>query len=123
MKNVLIVSIVLLAKTLRADRCDIEKLRRQKTKFVEWFDMDRLAFPLIVRRRKDGDRFQPFGSDSQKKVGKFLTAERLERKDRADVVIIADAEKIIWLAPVRAAEQTKITAATQRILQVKIEQA
>jgi DNA/RNA-binding domain of Phe-tRNA-synthetase-like protein len=36
------------------------------------------------------------------------------------VLVVADAEKIIWVWPIRMSEQAKITDETQKILQLQI---
>jgi tRNA(Ile)-lysidine synthase len=88
--------------------------------FIEGFDIDKLKPPLIVRHRQAGDRFWPLGLPSEKKVGKFLTAGKVPHEIREKVFIVADAEKIIWVWPVRMSEQAKITDTTRRILQLQI---
>ena len=103
-----------------ARKCDIEKFRAEKTKFIEWFDLDKVKLPLIVRFRKAGDRFWPLGLAGEKKVGKFITAEKVPCELRRRVFVVADAEKIIWLYPVRMCEQVKVTGKTRKILQLEI---
>jgi tRNA(Ile)-lysidine synthase len=87
---------------------------------VERFDLDKIKLPLIVRHRQAGDKFIPLGMGGEKKVGKFLTAARPPQEVRANVLIVADAEKIIWVWPVRISEEAKITDTTQQILQLQI---
>ncbi len=88
--------------------------------YVEWFDLDRVKLPLIVRPRKAGDRFVPLGLREEKKIGKFLTATKVQEDVRKEVLIVADSEKIIWVWPVRISEQVKITGETKGILQLQI---
>lgn len=107
-------------KILNAEDCDIEKFKTTKDKFIEWFDYDKLFLPLTVRPRQDGDRFHPLGGPASKKIGKFLTAAKVGADVRSRLVVFADAEKIIWVAPVRASELAKITNDTKKILQIKI---
>ncbi len=97
-----------------------EKFKAEKTSFVEWFDIDKVKLPLVVRSRQVGDRFWPLGLAQEKKVGKFLTAEKVPQEMRKKVLIIADNEKIIWLWPVRISEQAKVTNETKKILQLKV---
>ncbi|MBE0534461.1 MAG: tRNA lysidine(34) synthetase TilS [Phycisphaerae bacterium] len=105
---------------LTAQECDLLTFTAAKDPRTEWFDYDTLAAPLVVRGRRPGDRFQPFGMASQKKVGKFLSAAGIGPATRRQAVIVADAGKIIWVAPVRPCESTKITPATRRILQIRL---
>lgn len=93
---------------------------RVKDDFVEFFDLEKIQQPLFVRSRRAGDKFVPFGSSGEKKVGKFLTAQRLPRKTREEALIVCDSEKIIWLWPIRMCEQAKVTQATKRILRLQI---
>ena len=109
----------IIAKVLCAKDCNIEEFKAVKNEFVEWFDFDELAGPVIVRRREEGDRFRPLGGVGEKKVGKFLTAQKIPRQLRQRLLIIADSEKIIWLAPLRPSELAKVTAQTQRVLEIR----
>ena len=108
------------ATVLETDKADVERFKVEKDEFVEWFDLEKVKQPLVVRFREAGDRFRPFGFEGGKKIGKFLTASRINHKLRKEVVIIADNDKIIWVGPVRASALTKITPATKSILQIKL---
>jgi tRNA(Ile)-lysidine synthase len=87
---------------------------------VECLDADTIKEPLVIRRRRPGDRFLPLGASGSRKVGKFMTDLKLAKKKRAQVAIIQDQEKIVWVAPLRLSEQVKLTAATQRILKLEL---
>jgi hypothetical protein len=39
------------------------------------------------------------------------------------VLIVADAEKIIWVCPVRIGEQAKVTSGTRKILRLQVADA
>lgn len=110
----------IVAKVLDAADCDIEEFKRKKDSYVEWFDHDKLKGPIVARSRKDGDKFEPIGGGGEKKVGKFLTAAKVPGVLRREVVIFADAGKIIWVAPFRASEETKISQATKKILEIRL---
>lgn len=108
------------ASVLEAKKSDFEKFKSAKTNFVEWFDLEKLKLPLKIRGREKGDRFVPLGLGREKRVGKFLTAQRVPQRLRGKAVVICDSEKIIWVCPVRTAESTKITSKTERILELRI---
>ena len=99
---------------------DLAGFVESKDRFVECFDADRMAGELVARRRKEGDRFWPLGQAGEKKVGKFLTAGRVDGEVKREVVIVADGEKILWVAPVRGCEAAKVTGETKRILRVSM---
>ena len=108
------------AAILEADEEEFEKFKAGKNNFIERFDFGKIKPPLVVRLRKPGDRFVPLGLGEEKKVGKFLTAARVPQEVRQKLVIVADSEKIIWVWPIRIAEQAKVTGGTRKILQLQI---
>ena len=89
-------------------------------RFVECFDLDKIKPPLVVRFRQPGDRLVPLGQKGEKKIGKFLTAQKVPHKIRQKILIVTDNEKILWLWPVRMSEQAKITNETSKILRLEI---
>jgi len=111
------------ASILDSDKVDFEKYKATKPPSIEWFDYEKIKLPLVIRFRRTGDRFIPFGQTGEKKVGKFLTAQRVLHEIRQNILIIEDREKIIWVCPVRISEQTKIDKTTQKILQLEINES
>jgi tRNA(Ile)-lysidine synthase len=108
------------AETFVYDRVKFKEFRVNKSNTVEWLDFDKLKLPLKVRFRETGDKFWPLGLAAEKKIGKFLTDEKIPQRTRPKLLVIEDAEKIIWLCPVRPSEQTKITDKTKTVLQLKV---
>ena len=92
---------------------------RSKDTFVEWFDADKVVGPVEIRGRRDGDRFWPIGTTGEKKVGRFLIDAQLEAEAKQQTVVIKDAEKILWVAPIRMCEQAKVTEQTRKILEIR----
>jgi tRNA(Ile)-lysidine synthase len=111
--------------TINADIIEIEPkdlvgFKKTKTNMVEWFDFEKLKLPLEVRSRRRGDKFQPLGLTGEKRVGKFLTAAKVSSALRRKLLVITDAEKTIWLCPIRISEQAKVTNNTRKVIQIKI---
>ncbi len=108
------------AKVLDASECNVEKFKQDKDSNVEWFDLEKIKGDIKVRSRKEGDKFRPIGGGGEKRIGKFLTADKVPSEMRDKVLVIEDDEKIIWLAPIRASEQTKVAGATKKILELTL---
>jgi tRNA(Ile)-lysidine synthase len=87
---------------------------------MEYLDFDRISLPLIARRRRTGDRFQPLGLTGSKKVGKFITAAKMPQKLRQTILILEDRKSIVWLCPLRMSEQAKVTSQTRRLLALRV---
>jgi tRNA(Ile)-lysidine synthetase-like protein len=94
--------------------------RQDKPSYVERFDLEKVELPLVVRFRRPGDRFVPLGMAQEKKLGKFLTAQRIPHSTRRKVLVVADSEKIVWVCPVRISEQAKVAGKTRRIIQLHV---
>ena len=108
------------SQILDAKNCNIEKFKAEKDNFIEWFDLEKIKLPLQARFRQPGDKFWPLGLNSEKKLGKFLTASKAPYNIRNIAIIIADSEKIVWLAPIRPSELTKVGGRTEKMLQLKM---
>ncbi len=111
------------ADVFEAEGREFEKFKARKTNFVEWFDLDKVNLPLVIRFRQRGDKFLPLGLRGEKKVGKFLTAAKTPLEIRKKALIITDTERIIWVWPVRMCEQAKVAGKTRKILQLQVSDA
>jgi tRNA(Ile)-lysidine synthase len=111
------------AEIFEDEKPELEKFMEEKTNCVERFDLEKLKLPLVVRFRRVGDRFVPLGLAEEKKLGKFLTAQRVPHHIRRKALIVADCEKIIWLWPIRMGEQAKVNGESRNILQLQITDA
>ena len=77
---------------------------------------DSLQFPLKLRNRRDGDRFQPFGMRGRKKVKDFLIDSKVSRHERERVPILVSGDEIAWVVGYRTSERFKVGAETKRYL-------
>jgi len=110
------------AKLLKMQQDVLDALKTGKTRFEEWFDLDKITLPLTIRPRKVGDRFRPLGLRGEKKVGKFLTASKIPQSLRKKILVVEDGEKIIWVWPIRISEKVKLDDKTRNVLQLRIEE-
>ena len=77
---------------------------------------DFLQFPLKIRNRRDGDRFQPFGMKGSKKVKDFLIDSKVPRHERDRVPILVSGDEIVWVVGYRTSERFKVRSETNRCL-------
>src|SRR5690606_39569362 len=70
-------------------------------------DAELLKWPLVLRKKKQGETFMPFGMQGIKKVSKFFKDEKLSliEKDQTWFLVNND-EKIIWIVGQRSEEHT-----------------
>ena len=85
-----------------------------------YFDADQLTFPLYLRPRKPGDRFQPLGLNGSKKVKDLLISAKIPRHERWAYPLLVDGnDRILGVMGLRPAEQGKITAGSRRVLYLR----
>ena len=108
------------SRILSRDECDLKEFLKTKPPTTEWFDFDSIMPPLRIRRRRPGDRFVPLGQTEEKKIGKFLTAQKAADALRCRILIIKDAGQILWAAPLRISHSVRIQSQTRRILEISI---
>ena len=82
------------------------------------FDLDALAMPLGVRRRRRGDRFRPLGMAGEKKLQDVFVDAKVPRGERDRVPIVCDRAGIVWVVGRRMAERARVADSTRRVLHV-----
>lgn len=88
-------------------------LKNKKKGFI---DSEKVKFPIIIRRRKPGDRFMPFGMKQIVKLKKYLISAKI----RENPILICDSRNIMWIAGHRIDERYKIESSTRRILFIEL---
>jgi tRNA(Ile)-lysidine synthase len=84
-------------------------------------DEDKLHFPLILRKPKKGDNFEPFGMNGKsKKISKLFKDEKLSLIEKESTWILCSIDTIIWVVGVRQDERFKIESNTKSILKIEL---
>lgn len=85
-------------------------------------DEDELVFPLVLRRWKEGDVFQPFGMEGKsKKLSKFFKDEKLSLIEKEKTWILCSNNQIVWIVGMRQDERFKVKNLTKNILKIQLQ--
>ena len=95
-----------------------EDFKLIKDSSVAQFDMDKIAFPLKLRRWKKGDRFRPLGMKGSKLLSDFFNDLGFSTYQKQKVWIMEDANGLIlWVVGYRISDKVKISDSTEVIFQ------
>ena len=92
----------------------------KKDTTIASLDYDKLAFPLVIRHWKKGDRFIPLGMKGQKKLSDFMIDEKIPLNLKKRIFVVESGGKIVWVVGYRIDERFKVTENTKDIFQISI---
>ena len=84
-------------------------------------DADELNFPLVWRKWKSGDAFQPLGMNHKKKISDFLVDNNLSLADKNAITVLESDGRIAYVVGWRIDDRFKITPRTKRVLNIRVE--
>jgi tRNA(Ile)-lysidine synthase len=88
----------------------------QKRAFL---DMEKLKFPLLVRNRREGNRYQPLGAPGQKKLKEIMRAKGIPLSERERRPIFLSGDEIIWILGLPVSEKFRVGEGTSDIFEIK----
>ena len=101
-----------------ASSVDVSPSRMPQTPYSVLLNAEAVGLPLVVRGRRHGDRFQPLGMQSFKRLQDFYVDAKVPRWERDAVPLLVAPEGIAWVVGHRVASWAAATTATRRALAV-----
>jgi len=87
---------------------------------VAQFDYDKIVFPLIIRKWKQGDSFQPIGMKGKKKLSDYFIDKKISLLEKENCYVLESNGNIIWVIGYRMDDNYKITNSTKNIYFVEL---
>ena len=84
-----------------------------------YFDLQKVSFPLTIRKWKKGDRMVPFGMKGSKLISDLLTDKKLSRFKKEDAWVMLSGKQIIWVLGIRSSNLTRVSRKTDKVLEFK----
>ena len=90
--------------------------------YTKWFDYDKITTSACFRVRKTGDYLCINRQGEHKSLQDYFVNEKIPKKQRDTLQILADGDHILWVPGYRISEYYKVTEDTTRVLEIKITQ-
>ncbi len=94
--------------------------------FTAFVDFDKTGGSLIVRSRVEGDRFQPLGFDTPKRLNRFMIDLKIPQSWRERIPLVCChgqglpvRGQITWVAGYRIDDRYRVTDKTKRVLKIE----
>ncbi|MGO4773280.1 tRNA lysidine(34) synthetase TilS [Flavobacterium sp. W22_SRS_FK3] len=106
---------------LKLSLCNVSHITIASNKSI-FVDAEKIQFPLILRKWKEGDSFMPFGMKGKsKKVSKLFKDEKLSQIEKENIWLLCSNDKIVWVVGIRQDERFKIENTSNKILKIELQ--
>ena len=106
---------------VRSSILDHRPIENDKDKLKACLDLDVAGQELTVRGRRRGERYQPLGMESPKKLQDFMVDARIPRPWRDRVPLVCSPQQILWVVGWRIDHRARVTPSTKRVLCLEFE--
>jgi len=96
-----------------------EKLQTQAVSDIIQVDAGCVAYPLILRKWKEGDYFYPLGLGKKKKVARFMIDQKFSKTEKEKLWVLESQSRIIWLIGHRLDDRFKVSEHTRSVLKIE----
>jgi tRNA(Ile)-lysidine synthase len=104
---------------LNISLCKVDNISNTTNNII-FVDEDKIQFPLIIRKKQEGDIFQPSGMEGKKKLSKYFKDEKYSLVDKEKQWILASNDKVVWVIGKRADQRFLANNTTHNIIKIEI---
>ena len=94
------------------------ELSKNINPYQAWFDAGEVSFPIIIRNKKDGDRFLPFGMTNHKKLSDFFIDLKYSAAEKENQWLMESNKEIFWVVGKRISDRARVREESNRILKI-----
>lgn len=88
--------------------------------FTAYLDYATVDLPLLVRTRKSGDRFWPYGMPGPMRLSDFMVNVHLPRWARDRWPLVFSGDSLVWVPGFRIAHPYRLTPLTREVLMLRL---
>ena len=75
---------------------------------IAFFNLEKLSFPLELRKWKSGDKMKPLGMKGNKKISDILIDKKIPLTEKEKTYVLISNNEIIWLVGVTISDDYKV---------------
>ena len=103
-----------------------EKFRKSKPlpldfddRIRAFLDRNKLRFPLTVRSRREGDRYQPLGAPGRNKLKEIMRSRGVAPSNRDRFPVFVSGQEIVWVLGLPVSEKFKVGDDTSEVFLIR----
>jgi tRNA(Ile)-lysidine synthase len=102
-----------------------EKIKRPRSfefddDAMAYLDEENIRFPLRIRNRQEGDRYQPLGAPGHKKLKEIMRAKSIPLEEREKTPVFLSGGEIIWILGLPVAEKFRVHEKTKNVVRLTV---
>jgi tRNA(Ile)-lysidine synthase len=82
--------------------------------------MDKLSFPLQLRKWEKGDFYYPIGINGKKKLSDFFVNNKYSEFEKKEQWLLTSNNQIVWIIGKRIDRRFMVTDLTKETLEIKL---
>tara|TARA_R110001606_G_scaffold45951_1_gene118644 strand:+ start:2139 stop:3449 length:1311 start_codon:yes stop_codon:yes gene_type:complete len=87
---------------------------------IIFVDLDKIKFPLVLRKWQIGDSFYPTGMQGKKKVSKYFKDEKFSLLEKENTWLLCSNDAIIWIVGKRQDIRFSTNKTTKKVLKISL---
>ncbi len=88
---------------------------------TEYFDYDKIDFPLVIRSWRKGDWFIPLGMSGKKKLSDFMIDRKIPVNLKKRISVLISGNSIIWIVGYQMDERFKFDSESHKLFKIAYE--
>lgn len=102
------------------EECSGENAEISKNTYTKCFDYDKIKGSFQIRTRQAGDYLIVDSDGHRKRLKEYFINEKIPSDKRDEMLLLTQADKVLWVIGGRISADTKVDGNTRRILKVQI---
>lgn len=94
---------------------------RNNDPFTAWIDPRKVQFPLVIRRRRPGDRFRPLGMNGRSvKLSDLMINSKVPRRARGSWPVVCSGDEVIWVPGIRPGHAASLDENSEEVIRLQL---